>query len=266
MPRLITVALALSLLLNAFFVAGFVFRGWIADLCRSSSASPPPPPPPPAGATERARGRGRRSQSRSPAASGAARRLRAARPGAARALARDAEGARADRRRIQALAARSGPARPVDRPDGRPARRPAEGDGARAGADGGPARPRAAREDAPDPGRPPPVAARGRANRGRRRHRARRSRRHPMVAPIGRRGFVVRAAGAAALSAGLWPPRPGMPPRRWISTRRGICCRARPSAPRRRRSARSRPRITPPPSIGCWPACAATPSRRRRAG
>jgi Spy/CpxP family protein refolding chaperone len=32
MPRLITVALALSLLLNAFFVAGFVFRGWIAPL------------------------------------------------------------------------------------------------------------------------------------------------------------------------------------------------------------------------------------------
>jgi uncharacterized protein (DUF1800 family) len=30
-----------------------------------------------------------------------------------------------------------------------------------------------------------------------------------MVAPIGRRGFVVRAVGAAALSAGLWPPRPG---------------------------------------------------------
>jgi len=29
-----------------------------------------------------------------------------------------------------------------------------------------------------------------------------------MVAPIGRRGFVVRTAGAAALSAGLWPPRP----------------------------------------------------------
>ena len=30
-----------------------------------------------------------------------------------------------------------------------------------------------------------------------------------MVAPIGRRGFVVGAVGAAALSAGLWPPRPG---------------------------------------------------------
>ena len=32
MPRLLPVALALSLLLNAFFVAGFVFRSWIAPL------------------------------------------------------------------------------------------------------------------------------------------------------------------------------------------------------------------------------------------
>lgn len=30
-----------------------------------------------------------------------------------------------------------------------------------------------------------------------------------MVAPIGRRGFVVRAIGTAALSTGLWPARPG---------------------------------------------------------
>ena len=32
MPRLLQVVLALSLLLNAFFIAGFVFRGWIAPL------------------------------------------------------------------------------------------------------------------------------------------------------------------------------------------------------------------------------------------
>lgn len=45
MPRLITVALALSVLLNAFFVAGFVFRGWIAPL--PFERMPPPPPPGP---------------------------------------------------------------------------------------------------------------------------------------------------------------------------------------------------------------------------
>lgn len=42
MPRLITVALALSLLLNAFFVAGFVFRGWIAPLPFEQRMPPPP--------------------------------------------------------------------------------------------------------------------------------------------------------------------------------------------------------------------------------
>jgi Spy/CpxP family protein refolding chaperone len=47
MPRLITVALALSLLLNAFFVAGFVFRGWIAPMSFEQRIVPPPPPPPP---------------------------------------------------------------------------------------------------------------------------------------------------------------------------------------------------------------------------
>ena len=44
MPRWIPVALVLSLLLNAFFVAGFVFRGWIAPLpFAERSASPPAP-------------------------------------------------------------------------------------------------------------------------------------------------------------------------------------------------------------------------------
>jgi Spy/CpxP family protein refolding chaperone len=45
MPRLLPVALALSLLLNAFFVAGFVFRGWIAPLPFEQRMPPPPPPP-----------------------------------------------------------------------------------------------------------------------------------------------------------------------------------------------------------------------------
>ena len=45
MPRLIPVALALSLLLNAFFVAGFVFRGWIAPLPFEQRTPPPPPTP-----------------------------------------------------------------------------------------------------------------------------------------------------------------------------------------------------------------------------
>ena len=45
MPRWIPVALALSLLLNAFFVAGFVFRGWIAPLPFEQRMPPPPPPP-----------------------------------------------------------------------------------------------------------------------------------------------------------------------------------------------------------------------------
>jgi Spy/CpxP family protein refolding chaperone len=43
MPRLITVALALSLLLNAFFVAGFVFRSWIAPLTFEQRVPAPPP-------------------------------------------------------------------------------------------------------------------------------------------------------------------------------------------------------------------------------
>jgi Spy/CpxP family protein refolding chaperone len=42
MSRLLQVALALSLLLNAFFVAGFVFRSWIAPL--PFDHRPPPPP------------------------------------------------------------------------------------------------------------------------------------------------------------------------------------------------------------------------------
>ena len=46
MPRLLfQVALALSLLLNAFFVAGFVFRNWIAPLPFEHRGPPPPPPP-----------------------------------------------------------------------------------------------------------------------------------------------------------------------------------------------------------------------------
>lgn len=45
MPRLITVALALSVLLNGFFVAGFVFRGWIAPATFEQRIAPPPPPP-----------------------------------------------------------------------------------------------------------------------------------------------------------------------------------------------------------------------------
>jgi Spy/CpxP family protein refolding chaperone len=48
MPRLVTVALALSLLLNAFFVGGFVYRGWIGGpLPFEQRMLPPPPPPPP---------------------------------------------------------------------------------------------------------------------------------------------------------------------------------------------------------------------------
>jgi Spy/CpxP family protein refolding chaperone len=45
MPRWLSVALVLSLLLNAFFVAGFVFRGWIAPLPFEQRMPPPPPPP-----------------------------------------------------------------------------------------------------------------------------------------------------------------------------------------------------------------------------
>jgi Spy/CpxP family protein refolding chaperone len=45
MPRWVPVALALSLLLNAFFVAGFVFRGLIAPLPFEQRMPPPSPPP-----------------------------------------------------------------------------------------------------------------------------------------------------------------------------------------------------------------------------
>ena len=41
MPRPLQVVLALSLLLNAFFIAGFVFRGWIAPLPFEHRAPPP---------------------------------------------------------------------------------------------------------------------------------------------------------------------------------------------------------------------------------
>ncbi|SEP50025.1 protein refolding chaperone Spy/CpxP family [Rhodospirillales bacterium URHD0017] len=47
MPRLVTVALALSLLLNGFFVAGFVYRGWVAPLPFEQRLPLPPPPAPP---------------------------------------------------------------------------------------------------------------------------------------------------------------------------------------------------------------------------
>lgn len=46
MPRWLPVALVLSLLLNAFFVAGFVFRGWIAPLPFEHHLPPPPGPRP----------------------------------------------------------------------------------------------------------------------------------------------------------------------------------------------------------------------------
>lgn len=47
MGRLLQVALALSLLLNAFFIGGFLFRGWVGPLPFESRLLPPPPPPPP---------------------------------------------------------------------------------------------------------------------------------------------------------------------------------------------------------------------------
>lgn len=50
MGRLLQVALALSLLLNAFFIGGFIFRGWVGPLPFESRLLPPPPPlPPPPG-------------------------------------------------------------------------------------------------------------------------------------------------------------------------------------------------------------------------
>lgn len=42
MSRLLQVVIALSLLLNAFFIAGFVFRSWIAPLPFEHRAPPPP--------------------------------------------------------------------------------------------------------------------------------------------------------------------------------------------------------------------------------
>lgn len=44
--RLIQVLLALSLLLNCFVLAGFVYRSWIAPPPFPHSAGGPPPPPP----------------------------------------------------------------------------------------------------------------------------------------------------------------------------------------------------------------------------
>ncbi len=44
--RLIQALLALSLLLNTFVIAGFVFRGWIAPTLFEHQPPPPPPPPP----------------------------------------------------------------------------------------------------------------------------------------------------------------------------------------------------------------------------
>ena len=43
--RLVQGLLALSLLLNTFVIAGFVFRGWIVPPAVERLASPPPPPP-----------------------------------------------------------------------------------------------------------------------------------------------------------------------------------------------------------------------------
>lgn len=47
MSRVIQVLLALSLLLNTFFVAGFVFRSWLAPLPFEHRMPPPPPGPRP---------------------------------------------------------------------------------------------------------------------------------------------------------------------------------------------------------------------------
>ncbi len=49
MPRLITVALALSLLLNGFFVAGFLYRSWVAPLPFEQRLPLPQPSPSPPG-------------------------------------------------------------------------------------------------------------------------------------------------------------------------------------------------------------------------
>ncbi len=49
--RLVQGLLALSLLLNTFVIAGFVFRGWIVPPAFERMA--PPPPPPPAGGPPR---------------------------------------------------------------------------------------------------------------------------------------------------------------------------------------------------------------------
>jgi Spy/CpxP family protein refolding chaperone len=47
MPRLVQVLLALSLLLNAFFLAGFIFRSTIAPLPFEAPVASSPPPPRP---------------------------------------------------------------------------------------------------------------------------------------------------------------------------------------------------------------------------
>lgn len=44
-PRLIQVLLGLSLLLNCFVLAGFVYRSWIAPPVLEARLPPPPPPP-----------------------------------------------------------------------------------------------------------------------------------------------------------------------------------------------------------------------------
>jgi len=50
--RLMPVLLGLSVLLNAFFIAGFVFRGWIAPMAFEHHRLPPPPPGPRPGVVE----------------------------------------------------------------------------------------------------------------------------------------------------------------------------------------------------------------------
>lgn len=47
--RLIQLLLGLSLLLNCFVLAGFVYRSWIAPPTFDMHLPPPPPPPPPGG-------------------------------------------------------------------------------------------------------------------------------------------------------------------------------------------------------------------------
>lgn len=51
--RVLQLLLILSLLLNTFVVAGFVYRSWIAPPEFARLPPPPPPPPPPPGAAPR---------------------------------------------------------------------------------------------------------------------------------------------------------------------------------------------------------------------